>query len=49
MGQYLRDKQISHVAVDEAVLSRLIDTFVAQGLSMPEYNPPASVKRGQTP
>lgn len=40
MGQYLRDKEISHVAIDKIVLSRLFDVFAAQGLSMPEYNPP---------
>lgn len=40
MGQYLRDKEISHIAIDNAALSRLVDVIAAQGLSMPEYNPP---------
>lgn len=39
MGRYLRDKQVSHVAIDRAALSRLLEVFTAQGLSMPEYNP----------
>jgi hypothetical protein len=39
MAQYLRDKHVSDVVIDEAALSDLVDTFVAQGLSMPEYVP----------
>jgi hypothetical protein len=38
MGQYLRDKEISHTVIDEAALSRLVDVFLAQGASMPEYS-----------
>ena len=39
MAQFLRDKHIADVVIDETALSSLVDTFVAQGLSMPEYAP----------
>ena len=48
MEQYLRDKEISHVALDNAALSRLVDVFAAQGLTMPEYSPTQNVGPGNT-